>query len=66
MGVITEKKEYGIENGINFSFPVTCKNGEWKIIEGVKWCDFSKGMIATTQKELLEEREMALAYLKNI
>ena len=66
MGVITEHKEYGVENNLNFSFPVTCKNGEWKIHEGIKWCDFSKNMISITQKELIEEREMALAYLKNV
>jgi malate dehydrogenase len=59
MGVIS-KGEYGAPADVNFSFPVTCKNGEWKIVEGLKLSDFSKERIAITSKELLEERSMAL------
>ena len=66
MGIITQNSEYGVENNINFSFPLTCSKGEWKVVQGLKWDDFSKQMIATTQKELVEEREMALTYLKNL
>lgn len=60
MGVIS-KGEYGAPADINFSFPVTCKNGEWKIVEGLKLTDFSKERIALTSKELLEEKAMALS-----
>jgi hypothetical protein len=31
MGVISDGS-YGIPKGINFSFPVECGNGEWKIV----------------------------------
>lgn len=34
MGVISNG-EYGIPAGINFSFPVTCENGSWKIVTGL-------------------------------
>jgi hypothetical protein len=35
MGVISNG-EYGVPKGINFSFPVTCENGNWKIVQGLK------------------------------
>ncbi len=59
MGVIS-KGEYGSPSDVNFSFPVTCKNGEWKIVEGLQLSDFSKEKIAVTGKELLEEKTIAL------
>jgi len=43
-----------------FSFPVTIRNGEWKIVEGLKLSDFSKERINITGKELVEEKNMAL------
>lgn len=59
MGVIS-KGEYGAPADINFSFPVTCKNGEWRIVEGLRLSEFSKERISLTGKELLEEKSMAL------
>lgn len=59
MGVIS-RGEYGAPSDINFSFPCTCKNGEWKIVEGLKLSEFSKGRIDITGKELLEEKTMAI------
>lgn len=59
MAVIS-KGEYGAPTDTVFSFPVTCVNGEWSIVEGLKLSDFSKEKIALTGKELLEERQMAL------
>ncbi len=52
--------EYGAEKDIVFSFPVTCKNGEWTIVKGLKLSDFAKKKIELTSKELAEEKEMAL------
>lgn len=57
---VMSKGEYGAPSDIVFSFPVTCINGEWKIVEGLKLSDFSKEKISLTGKELLEERQMAL------
>lgn len=59
MGVIS-RGEYGAPADVNFSFPVTCRNGEWKIVEGLQLSDFSKERINITGKELLEEKSMAL------
>ena len=52
--------EYGAPSDTMFSFPVTCRNGEWLIVQGLKVSDFAKEKIAVTGKELLEERQMAL------
>ena len=59
MGVIS-KGEYGAPVDVVFSFPVYCKNGEWKIVENLKLSEFSKEKLAHTGKELLEERTLAL------
>lgn len=59
MAVIS-KGEYGVPKDIIFSFPVTCKNGDWKIVEGLKLSEFSKEKLNLTSKELIEERTMAL------
>ena len=52
--------EYGIDEGLVFSYPVVCKNGEYKIIQGVKWSPEVKKRVETTLNELREQRDMAL------
>ena len=49
---------------IIFSFPVTCADGKWKIKQGLKLDDFSKGKLEATGKELVEEKALALECLK--
>ncbi|CEF68794.1 Malate dehydrogenase, cytoplasmic [Strongyloides ratti] len=53
---------YGVPQGLVFSFPVTIDgvSKEWKIVQGLELDDFSKEKIATTLKELEEERDEAL------
>ena len=48
---------YGIPAGVMFGYPVTCANGEYKIVQGLQLSDFSKTRAAATHKELLEERD---------
>lgn len=36
MGVISNENPYGVEGGLVFSFPCTCKNGQWKIVPGLR------------------------------
>lgn len=62
MAVISDGS-YDIPKGICFSFPVTCSNGHWKIVQGLKWDENTKARIEITTKELLEERELAFATL---
>lgn len=47
---------YGIPEGTMFGFPVTCENGEYKLVEGLDIDDFSRERINITLKELEEEK----------
>ena len=62
MGVYSNG-EYGIAEGLIYSFPCTCTNGDWTIVDGVDVSsDFSKEKMAATEQELSEERD-AVAHL---
>jgi malate dehydrogenase len=54
---------YGIPEGLMYSFPVTCRNGEWSIVQGLAIDDYSRGKMAATRKELEEERDAVLNLL---
>ena len=56
MAVVSDGS-YGVEEGIISSFPVTTKNGDWEIVQGLEIDDFSRGKIDATVAELKEERE---------
>ncbi|MGP4714067.1 malate dehydrogenase [uncultured Psychrobacter sp.] len=57
MGVYSNG-EYGIAEGLIYSFPCTCTNGDWSIVEGLDVSsDFSKEKMAATEQELSEERD---------
>jgi malate dehydrogenase len=48
---------YGIPAGVIYGYPVTCKNGEHQIVQGLAINDFSRQRMDATHKELLEERD---------
>ena len=48
---------YGVEEGLISSFPVTCEDGAWEIVQSLEINDFSQSRIDTTVDELKEERE---------
>jgi malate dehydrogenase len=48
---------YGIPEGVVYSYPVTCKNGDYSIVQGLAVNDFSRERMQATHRELLEERE---------
>lgn len=47
---------YGVPEGIVSSFPVTTKDGNWSIVQGLEIDEFSQGRIDKTTAELVEER----------
>jgi malate dehydrogenase len=47
---------YGIEAGVIYSYPVTCKDGKYAIVQGLDISDFSRGLMDATDAELREER----------
>ena len=57
MGVYSGGNSYGINDGIMYSFPITCANGEWKEVKGLTISDFQKKMMTATEQELLSEKE---------
>ncbi len=47
---------YGIAPGVIYSFPVTCANGEYSIVQDLDINEFSRGRMEATEQELREER----------
>ncbi len=61
MGVCSDGS-YGIQKGLIYSFPCTCRDGDWQIVQGAAVNDFSRARLQATEKELAEERD-AVAHL---
>jgi len=47
---------YGVPEGLVSSFPVTTKDGDWEIVQGLEIDDFSRGRIDASVAELDDER----------
>ncbi len=47
---------YGIEQGIIYSYPCTCKEGKYDIVQGLSVDEFSREKMNATEQELREER----------
>jgi len=56
MGVPSDGS-YGIPAGIVFGFPCECKDGSYKIIQGLEIDDYSREKINITLKELTDEAD---------
>ena len=56
MGVYSDGS-YGITEGLIYSFPCVCKDGDWTIVQGLDINDFSRGKMSATEQELTEERD---------
>ncbi len=56
MGVHADGGSYGIEEGVVYSYPVTCENGDFRTVEGLELDDFSRERMAITDEELRTER----------
>ncbi len=54
--VVPGDGSYGIPEGLMFSFPVSCRDGDYAIVQGLEIDDFSQARLEITQKELEEER----------
>ena len=47
---------YDIAEGIIYSYPCVCKNGDYSIVQGLSIDEFSRGKMQATEQELREER----------
>lgn len=48
---------YGIQEGLIYSFPVTCTNHEYSIVQGLDIDGFARSRLQRTENELISERE---------
>jgi len=55
--------EYGYSDVI-FGYPVTCKNGQYEIVQGLEITEFSRNRIEASYQELCEERDAIKHLLK--
>ncbi len=55
---------YGISEGVIYSYPCVCKNGDYEIVQGLPIDEFSRGKMAATDQELREERSSIEDLLK--
>ena len=62
MGVASDGS-YGIAEGLIFSYPVVCANGDWRIVGGLSINAFSQARLDRTASELRNEREAVLDLL---
>ncbi|MCP5346662.1 MAG: malate dehydrogenase [Gammaproteobacteria bacterium] len=56
MGIHSEGN-YGIAEGLIYSFPVTCENGQYQVVEGLEINEFSRDLMQKTEQELAEEKQ---------
>ena len=56
MAVVSDGS-YGVPEGLISSFPCTCANGEYSIVQGLDLNEFSRGKIDASTAELAEERD---------
>ena len=56
MGVYSDGSS-GIAEGLIYSFPCRCKDGDWSIVQGVEVGEFSQTRMSATEQELAEERD---------
>lgn len=48
---------YGIPEGIIYSFPVTCRNGRYSIVQGLELSDYDKERMQKSYEELVTEQQ---------
>ncbi len=56
MGVYSDGS-YGIDQGLIYSLPCVCKDGDWQAVQGLTINEFSRGKMDATAQELREERD---------
>jgi len=63
MGVPSDGS-YGIPEGVIFGLPCRCANGDYQIVQGLNWNEFSREKILASYQELAQEREAISGLLK--
>lgn len=63
MGMLSDGS-YGAPKDIMYSFPCTCKDGKWSIVQGLTINDASAEKMKVTGEELVEEKALAFECLQ--
>jgi len=58
MCIDSKGNTYGIDEGLVFSFPVKCKDGNFKVIDGLQIDEYSRKCLKKTEDELKGERDL--------
>jgi malate dehydrogenase len=56
MGIVSDGS-YGVPAGLISSFPVTCNDGKFEIVQGLELSAFDRARIDASVGELAEERD---------
>ena len=70
MAVDSTGNKYGVADGLMYSFPVTCANGEWTIVDGLAVCPpipslFSLKVILRSDMDLALKPKLVLVWIWN-
>ncbi len=60
---VTSDGSYGIDEGLVYSFPVQCKNGDYSIVKDLDVSDTIREKMLASQQELREERDTVASLL---
>ncbi len=57
MAIPSDEGHYGIKEGLVFSYPVTCSDGQYKVVTELEIDDYMQKKLEATEQELIEERD---------
>jgi malate dehydrogenase len=55
---VSSQGHYGVDEGLIYSFPVTCEGGNWTVVEGVEHSEASMSLLQATLAELKSEKAL--------
>ncbi|CBY21980.1 unnamed protein product [Oikopleura dioica] len=64
MAVTSDGNKYGVPEGLIYSFPVTCQDGTWTVVNGLEISEFSREKLTVTADELSGEAKYAAEFLE--
>lgn len=60
MGIWSDKNQYGVENGLMYSVPVSCMGqGRYRAVTGLNMSEETRGRMKQAELDLLEDRRIA-------
>ena len=60
---VVSKGEYGIDKGLVYSYPCTCRDGRYRVVERLEISDFARARMEESEEELRQERDAVASLL---